>query len=121
MREIITTGLARYSSLALLQTKMVLTRPWRLMELFFARRNRITFIPLHSDGRGYDHIEDQTIATRRVLTELFFTRRNRIILIPCRFDDRGGGHLKAHPVWRLRVTRGTYRSLARRRSDNQGV
>ena len=45
--------------LALLQTKMVLTRPWVLMELFYAMRHRIPIIPLRIEGRGYDYFEAQ--------------------------------------------------------------
>ena len=59
IREIATEGLARSNVLVLLQTKMVLTRPWVLMELFHEMRHRIPIIPLRIKGRGYDYFDAQ--------------------------------------------------------------
>ena len=50
-------GLARSKALVLLQTKECLTRPWVLLELFEATRQRIPIIPVHLKGAGYDFDE----------------------------------------------------------------
>ena len=55
IREITTKGLARSDVLVSLQTKMVLTRPWVLMELLRAMRRRIPIMTLRIEGRGCDY------------------------------------------------------------------
>ena len=44
---------ARSSSLILLQTADVLTRPWPLLELFTAVRHGVQIVPVLIEGKGY--------------------------------------------------------------------
>ena len=59
--EMVTEGLARSDALVLSRAEVVLTRPWALMELFFAMRHRIPVIPLRTECPGYEYFETQVL------------------------------------------------------------
>ena len=63
--EILTRGVARSGALILLQTQGVLTRPWCLLELFWAIRCQIPIVPIFLRGDGYDYEE-----ARKLLNDL---------------------------------------------------
>ena len=52
--EILTRGVARSGALILLQTKGVLTRPWCLLEIYWALRCGIPIVPVALVGAEYD-------------------------------------------------------------------
>ena len=56
---------AKSGSLILLQTKGVLTRPWCLLEVYWATRCRIPIVPVFLSNGGYDYE-----ASRRLLADL---------------------------------------------------
>ena len=55
----------RASGALILQTQGVLTRPWCLLELFWAIRCQIPIVPIFLRGDGYDYEE-----ARRLLNDL---------------------------------------------------
>jgi len=63
--QILDTGLARSDALLFLQTAGALSRPWCLLELYEAARQRIPILMLYVEGKGYDYT-----AARQFLDEL---------------------------------------------------